>query len=101
MIGRGTRQPISRAAGKIICICSVHEGIPWAGNVNYAASKGGVGMFMKSLAQELAHLRIRVNSVRPGAIMTPINREPWDTPGTLENLFKLLPYVLLRLTEDI
>src|SRR3989442_10717460 len=67
MIRRGTRHPISRAAGKIICISSVHEVIPWAGHVNYAASKGGVGMFMKSLAQELAPHRIRVNSVAPGA----------------------------------
>src|SRR5207245_1516392 len=67
---RRPRHPIQRAARKIICISSVHEVIPWAGHVNYAASKGGVGMFMKSLAQELAPHRIRVNSVAPGAIMT-------------------------------
>ena len=101
MIRRGTRQPISRAAGKIICISSVHEVIPWAGHVNYAASKGGVGMFMKSLAQELAPHRIRVNSVAPGAIMTPINREAWDTPGALEKLLKLVPYGRIGLPEDI
>src|SRR6059036_3062903 len=101
MIRRGTRQPISRAAGKIICISSVHEVIPWAGHVNYAASKGGVGMFMKSLAQELAPHRIRVNSVAPGAIMTPINREAWDTPGALEKLLKLIPYGRIGLPEDI
>lgn len=101
MLRRGVRPGISRAAGKIICISSVHEIIPWAGHVNYAASKGGVGMFMKSLAQELAPHRIRVNSVAPGAIMTPINRSAWDTPEALEALLKLIPYGRIGLPEDI
>src|SRR3989475_3493162 len=74
MIGQGVRPQVSRAAGKIICISSVHEIIPWAGHVNYAASKGGVKLFMQSLAQELAPHRIRVNSIAPGAIKTAINR---------------------------
>ena len=45
---------VSVPAGKIICISSVHEVIPWAGHVNYAASKGGLMLLMKSLAQEVA-----------------------------------------------
>jgi len=101
MIQRGLRPEISRAAGKIICISSVHEVIPWAGHVNYAASKGGVGMFMKSLAQELAPHRIRVNSIAPGAIMTPINRDAWDAPEALGKLLKLIPYGRIGLPEDI
>src|SRR5712692_4039448 len=98
---RGVVPAVSRAAGKIICISSVHEVIPWAGHVNYAASKGGVGMFMKSLAQELAPHRIRVNSVAPGAIMTPINRDAWDTPEALGKLLRLIPYGRIGLPEDI
>ena len=101
MIQRGLRPEISRAAGKIICISSVHEVIPWAGHVNYAASKGGIGMFMKSLAQELAPHRIRVNSIAPGAIMTPINRDAWDTPEALGKLLRLIPYGRIGLPEDI
>ena len=77
---RGVAQGVSCAAGKIICMSSVHEVIPWAGHVNYAASKGGVMLMMKSIAQEVAPYRIRVNSIGPGAIRTPINREAWDTP---------------------
>jgi glucose 1-dehydrogenase len=77
MIRRGVRSKVSRAAGKIICMSSVHERIPWAGHVNYAASKGGVKLFMESLAQELAPHRIRVNSIAPGAIQT---RAAWGTP---------------------
>jgi len=66
---RGVVPAVSRAAGKNICISSVHEVIPWAGHVNYAASKGGVMLMMKSLAQEVAPHRIRVNSIAPGAML--------------------------------
>src|SRR6266480_5239853 len=75
----GVRPEISCCAGKIICISSVHEVIPWAGHVNYAASKGGVMLMMKSIAQEVAPFRIRANSIAPGAIRTPINMQAWDT----------------------
>jgi glucose 1-dehydrogenase len=74
---------ISCAAGKIICMSSVHETIPWAGHVNYAASKGGVMLMMKPIAQEVAPDRIRVNSIAPGAIRTPINTAAWQTPGPM------------------
>ena len=101
MIRRGVRPGVSRAAGKIICMSSVHELIPWAGHVNYAASKGGVKLFMQSLAQELAPHRIRVNSIGPGAIQTPINRDAWGTPAALESLLKLIPYGRIGQPEDI
>lgn len=91
-IRRGVRPEISCAAGKIICISSVHEVIPWAGHVNYAASKGGVMLMMKSIAQEVADNRIRVNSICPGAIRTPINTAAWDTPEHYAELMKLIPY---------
>jgi len=89
---RGVQPEISCAAGKILCVSSVHEVIPWAGHVNYAASKGGVMLMMKSLAQEVAPYRIRVNSICPGAIRTPINMEAWDTPEAYKDLLKLIPY---------
>src|SRR5207245_7342923 len=101
MIQRGLRLEISRAAGKIICISSVHEVIPWAGHVNYAASKGGIGMFMKSLAQELAPHRIRVNSIAPGAIMSPINRDEWGSPGAQGKVMWSIYYGRIGLPEDI
>jgi glucose 1-dehydrogenase len=101
MIRRGPRPEVSRATGKILCISSVHEVIPWAGHVNYAASKGGVKLLMQSLAQELAPHRIRVNSIAPGAIKTPINRAAWETPEALTALLKLIPYGRIGLPEDI
>jgi glucose 1-dehydrogenase len=101
MIRRGIRPGVSRAAGKIICISSVHEVIPWAGHVNYAASKGGVKLLMQSLAQELAVHRIRVNSIAPGAIRTPINRGAWETSEALASLLTLIPYGRIGLPEDI
>ena len=101
MIRRGVRPETSRAAGKIICMSSVHEVIPWAGHANYAASKGGVKLLMQSIAQELAPHRIRVNSIAPGAIQTPINRSAWDTPGALASLLTLIPYGRIGTPEDI
>jgi glucose 1-dehydrogenase len=98
---RGVRPEISCAAGKIICISSVHEVIPWAGHVNYAASKGGVMLLMKSIAQEVAQYRIRVNSICPGAIRTPINTAAWSTPEAYQELLKLIPYKRIGEVDDI
>ena len=98
---RGVRPEISCAAGKIICVSSVHEVIPWAGHVNYAASKGGVMLMMKSIAQEVAPYRIRVNSIAPGAIRTPINMQAWDTPEHYAELLKLIPYKRIGEAEEI
>ena len=98
---RGVVKRVSCAAGKIICISSVHEVIPWAGHVNYAASKGGVMLMMKSLAQEVAPYRIRANSISPGAIRTPINTDAWATPKAYDALMKLVPYNRIGEADDI
>ncbi|MEU4357314.1 SDR family oxidoreductase [Streptomyces virginiae] len=100
-VRRGVVPEVSRAAGKIICMSSVHQLIPWAGHVNYASSKGGVQMMMETLAQELAPQKIRVNAVAPGAIRTPINRSAWETPQAREDLLKLIPYDRIGDPEDI
>jgi glucose 1-dehydrogenase len=98
---RGVRKEVSVAAGKIICMSSVHEVIPWAGHVNYASSKGGIHMMMKTLAQELAPNRIRVNAIGPGAIRTPINTNAWETPEAYAALMTLVPYRRIGEPEDI
>ena len=98
---RGVVPEVSCAAGKIICMSSVHEIIPWAGHVNYAASKGGVMLMMKSIAQEVAPYRIRVNSIAPGAIRTQINTDAWQTPEAYETLMTLVPYRRIGEPEDI
>ncbi len=98
---RGIKPEISSALGKIICMSSVHEVIPWGGHANYAASKGGVMLLMKSMAQELAPKKIRVNSIGPGAIQTPINKSAWDTPEALNSLLTLVPDGRIGQPEDI
>ena len=98
---RGVVKEVSCSAGKIVCISSVHEVIPWCGHVNYAASKGGVMLLMKSVAQEVAPYRIRVNSIAPGAIRTPINKMAWSTPEAYASLMKLVPYNRIGEPEDI
>lgn len=98
---RGVVEDISLAAGKIVCMSSVHQEIPWAGHANYAASKGGVMLLMKSIAQELAPYRIRVNSIAPGAIRTPINTAAWETPEAYRDLMTLVPYKRIGMPDDI
>jgi glucose 1-dehydrogenase len=89
---RGIVPAVSCAAGKIICMSSVHQEIPWGGHANYAASKGGIKLMMESLAQEAAPHRIRVNGIAPGAIRTPINTSAWQTPQAYSQLMTLIPY---------
>jgi glucose 1-dehydrogenase len=98
---RGVVTERSRSAGKIICMSSVHEVIPWAGHANYSASKGGVMMLMKTMAQEYAPLKIRVNSIGPGAIRTPINHAAWQTPEAYNQLLKLIPSKRIGEADDI
>jgi glucose 1-dehydrogenase len=93
--------PHSKARGKIICMSSVHEVIPWAGHINYAASKGGIMLLMKSLAQEVAEKKIRVNGIAPGAIKTNINKSVWSDPEQARQLLKLIPYGRIGEPEDI
>ena len=98
---RGPRPEVSQALGKIICMSSVHERIPWGGHANYAASKGGIMQLMKTMAQELAPRKIRVNSIGPGAIKTPINAHAWATPQAEHELLKLIPYDRVGEPPDI
>lgn len=98
---RGMRPEVSSALGKIICMSSVHEVIPWGGHANYAASKGGIMLMMKSLAQEYGGHKIRCNSIGPGAIKTPINRPAWETPEAEQKLLTLIPYDRVGETPDI
>jgi glucose 1-dehydrogenase len=98
---RGIVAERSVACGKIICMSSVHELIPWGGHANYATSKGGIKMLMQSLAQEYGDRKIRVNSICPGAIKTPINQSAWQTPEALNSLMTLIPYNRIGVPEDI
>lgn len=100
-VRRGVIKDRSVAAGKIICMSSVHELIPWAGHINYAVSKGGVMMLMKTLAQELGPHKIRVNSIAPGAIRTPINQDVWETKEGMKKLLELIPYGRIGTPEEI
>ena len=98
---QGRDENISRALGKIIHMSSVHEVIPWAGHVNYAASKGGVNLLMRSLAQEVAAEGIRINSIAPGAIATAINEEVTGDESKARELLKLIPYKRVGHVEDV
>ncbi|NQD80636.1 glucose 1-dehydrogenase [Pseudomonas sp. CrR14] len=94
------RQDVSRAAGKIIQMSSVHQLIPWAGHANYAASKGGLDLLMRSVAQEVGEQRIRVNAIAPGAIRTAINQDATEGEAG-KSLLELIPYGRIGEAQDI
>jgi glucose 1-dehydrogenase len=98
---RGVVSDRSVAAGKIIFISSVHNIVPWAGHANYTTSKGGETMLMKTMAQELAPQKIRVNSIAPGAIKTDINKSVWTDPKQTKELLRLIPYQRIGEPEDV
>ena len=98
---RGVDREVSTAAGKIVCMSSVHETIPWAGHVNYAASKGGVHMLMRTLAQELAPSRVRVNAIAPGAVKTAINRGSGAPRRGGSGMLELIPDGRIGEGDDI
>jgi len=98
---RDINASVSPALGKIIFVSSVHEVIPWAHHANYASAKGGIMMLMKTIAQEMASRKIRINSIAPGAVKTPINKQAWETPQAAAELLKLIPYERIGEPEDI
>ncbi len=98
---RGVVPSRSKSAGKIIFTSSVHQTIPWAKHANYSSSKGGIMMLMKTIAQELAPHKVRVNSIAPGAIKTDINQDAWKDPEEEKQLKQLIPYNRVGATKDI
>jgi glucose 1-dehydrogenase len=80
------------ARGAIVNITSVHEVIPWARFSHYCASKAGQKLFAQSIARELAPHGIRVVSVAPGAIATPINADVLADPQRKEAVEAEIPY---------
>lgn len=77
--------------GKIVCISSIHESVAWAGNCNYAVSKAGVGMLVKSAALELAGLGIRINAVAPGVIRTRLTEAALGSSAMESRILDLIP----------
>jgi NAD(P)-dependent dehydrogenase (short-subunit alcohol dehydrogenase family) len=92
---------IPQKSGVVLNISSVHEIIAWSGYSAYTASKAGIGMMTQTLAQEAAPYGVRVLSLGPGAIKTPINKPVWDNPKTLNDLLEKIPLNRLGTTEEI
>ncbi len=85
------RRMVAQRSGVIINISSVHEEIAWSGYSAYTASKAAVSMLTKTLAQEAAPAGVRVLSVAPGAIRTPINKSVWSDPQNMKDLLDKIP----------
>jgi len=91
----------AKSGGKIINISSVHEELPFPHFASYCASKGGVKMLTRNLSIELAPLGITINSIAPGAIETPINKNLLNDPGKLSSLLENIPLKRLGTPDDV
>ena len=87
--------------GVILNITSVHEFVPWTGQTAYCASKAAIGMFTKSLAQELADSGVRALCVAPGAIKTDINKDVWSDPEKAKDLNEKIPMGRIGTVEEV
>jgi glucose 1-dehydrogenase len=91
----------AKTGGAIVNISSVHNIIPWGGFAHYCAAKAGLDMLTKTMALELATERVRVNSIAPGAIQTPINQNVWGDPAMLQDLLRKIPVARMGQTEEV
>jgi glucose 1-dehydrogenase len=87
--------------GKIINVTSVHQDIPNAGGADYDCSKGALRMLTRTLALELAPLRINVNSLGPGMVLTPFNQPAIDDPELLHEQVQSIPFKRAAEPEEI
>jgi glucose 1-dehydrogenase len=91
----------SGKGGAIVNITSVHQIIPWGGFAHYCAAKAGLDLMSKTIAVELATAKVRVNSVAPGAIKTPINQDVWSNPEGLKDLLRKIPTERMGEVDEI
>jgi glucose 1-dehydrogenase len=91
----------AKAGGKIINVSSVHEELPFPHFTSYCASKGGIKMMTRNLSIELAPLGITINSIAPGAIETPINKNLLNDPAKLKSVLENIPLKRLGKPEDV
>lgn len=95
------RMVAQNRGGRIINISSVHEDLAMPGNSAYCASKGGMRMFMRTLALELAEHRITVNDIGPGAIATKMNRDVREDPQDRKELLAEIPLGRIRDPDEV
>ncbi len=94
MIARG-------GGGKLIAISSIGEIFGMARQVPYAASKGGLGSLVRSLAVELARHDIQVNGVQPGWIVTDATRPLLDWKAMHDTIVHRTPARRWGKPEDV
>lgn len=95
------KRMVPQGSGVVLNITSVHEEIAWSGYSAYTASKAGVGMMSRTLAQEAAPHGVRVLCLAPGAIKTPINEAVWSDPKSLQDLLEKIPMGRIGQPEEI
>ncbi|MEJ7750801.1 MAG: glucose 1-dehydrogenase [Thermoleophilaceae bacterium] len=86
------RKSCAATGGKIINVTSVHQEIPNPGGADYDCSKGALRNLTRTLALELAPLKINVNNLGPGMVLTPFNQPAVDDPELLDEQVQSIPF---------
>lgn len=95
------RRMVAQKSGVVLSTSSVHEMIAWTGHSAYTASKAGIGMLTKTLAQEAAPSGVRVLSLAPGAVKTPINESVWGNEAGMKDLLEKIPLKRIGTPDEI
>jgi glucose 1-dehydrogenase len=88
-------------SGVILFTSSVHQRIAWSGHAGYTATKAAIDMFMRTMAQELGPFGVRVLSIAPGAVATPINKAVLDDESWQEDIRMKVPLQRVGSPEDV
>jgi NAD(P)-dependent dehydrogenase (short-subunit alcohol dehydrogenase family) len=92
---------VRQKSGVVLFTSSVHERIAWSGHAAYAATKAGVAMMMKTMAQEAGPYGVRVLAIAPGAIATPINAAVLNNKAWQDDLMNKVPLKRIGTPEEI
>ncbi len=91
----------NKRRGKIINVSSTSAELAGLHAAHYAASKGGVKMFTRAVALDLAKYGINVTAVGPGGIKTDITGRDWSDPQVEEAFRSMVPMGRVGLPQDI
>ncbi|MDQ4129384.1 MAG: SDR family oxidoreductase, partial [Actinomycetota bacterium] len=91
----------AQSPGVVVNVSSVHERIPWPRYSHYCASKAGLKLFGQTIARELASQGIRVVTIAPGAIVTPINQDLLEDEEKRAHVQAQIPWGRMGRAEEV
>jgi NAD(P)-dependent dehydrogenase (short-subunit alcohol dehydrogenase family) len=101
LLARAARAALAQSRGAIVAVASISALYPFPGLGAYSPAKAALVMLCRQLAQEWAADGIRVNSVSPGLIRTPLTEPIYRDPETLRRRQEAVPLGRIGTAEDV